>query len=147
MDDVSVMNRETCAQKLRVLTKLLNTAFSLQIGPKQWCGKTFEKAFTGSNLIDKLLCQNHKDFDCREKARLFAQESLKQRHFYSIVRSPTFEDGEQWYYWSADDTLKNSDIEQQNKVKRVDVSVHLLDSRLTIDKQLLKKCQHSKTSI
>ena len=66
----------------------------------------YENVFTGTAFVDRLLAKEPKKFPSREAAVRFAQELLREKHIQSIVKSRTFEDGSQLYYWREPEPAK-----------------------------------------
>lgn len=74
--------------------------FLSKVFSKTWCGKTYEKVFEGSSLVDKLVQQSPEKFPHRDKATELLQRALKEGIIKSIGRSKLFEDGAQLFYWT-----------------------------------------------
>lgn len=72
----------------------------LKVFTKTWGGKTYEKVFEGSLLVDKLTEKSPERFPTREQATELLQSVLKEGIIKSIGRSRLYEDGSQLFYWS-----------------------------------------------
>ncbi|KAJ7360456.1 riboflavin kinase [Desmophyllum pertusum] len=90
---------------------------------KTWGGKTYEKVFEGSSLVDRVIEKSPDRYSTRDKATELLQGILKEGIIKSIGRSSLFEDGAQLFYWtetshSPDNMATTARTQRLNKTKQ-----------------------------
>ena len=123
------------SKSLTIWHFLITLFFFAKVFPKTWGGKSYEKVFEGSSLVDRVVEKSPERYSTREKATVLLQGVLEEGFIKSIGRSRLFEDGSQLFYWTeTSQSLNNmaTTVNARTQVRSLLCCNQIIMSRLMI---------------